>query len=184
MRQKIDGYAQQYLKEVANHFLPYFGEMTAAGDELVFAASPQPLARVRILAKKNKQLFGGIYSLRIIGELDLPRLKADRRPIRIFYEGWMIKGKAYFKQGSAEEPEIVKRLNGNAELIGTLSRLDLEFGAITAADGKYLVELTPISGSYMYMTIPPLRYPGAISQQEVTGLSLVMFQMSQILKAG
>jgi hypothetical protein len=184
MRQKIDGYAQQYVKEIAHYFLPYFGEMTVAGDELIFAAPPRPLERVRMLGKKNKQLFGGVYSLQIIGELDQPRLQADRHPIRIFYEGWMVKGKAYFKQGSSEEPEIVKRLNSHAELIRTLSRLDLEYGAITAADGKYLVELTPLSGSYMYMVIPPLRYPGAISQHEVTGLARVMCQMSQILKAG
>jgi hypothetical protein len=184
MRQKIDGYAQRYLKEVAHYFLPHFGEMNAVGDELIFDTPPRPLSCVRMLGKKNKQLFGGVYSLQIIGELEQPRLQADRRPIRIFYEGWMVKGKAYFKQGSAEEPEIVKRLNSNAELIRALSRLDLEFGAIIAADGKYLVELTPLSGSYMYMTIPPLRYPGAISQQEVTGLALVMRQMSQILKAG
>jgi hypothetical protein len=184
MRQKIDGYAQQYLKEIAHYFLPYFGEMTTAGDELVFPAPPQPLSRVRMLGKKNKQLFGGVYSLQIIGELDQPLLKADRNPIRISYEGWMIKGKAYFKRDSAADQEIVKRLNSHAELIRTLSRLDLEFGAISAADGGYRVELTPLSGSYMYMTIPPLRYPGAISQQEVNGLARVICQMSQILKAG
>ncbi|MGD8400586.1 MAG: DUF3156 family protein [Bacillota bacterium] len=183
MRQKIDGYAQQYLREIVQHFRPYFGEMTLSNEAAVFAAPPQPLSRVRIFNKQNKQLFGGIYSLQVVGEIDRPELTAVKAPIQIFYRGFIKKGQAYFRQKQDAFSEFVQRLNGHQELIATLTQLDLEFGVIRAVTGKYLVQLAPLGGSYLYMTFPPLRYPGVISKREISGLVQALRQLSLILQA-
>jgi hypothetical protein len=179
MRQKIDGYAQQYLREIAHHFQPYFGEMAMSNEAAVFSAPPQPLSRVRIFNKQNKQLFGGVYSLQVVGEIDRPDLTALKDPIRIFYRGLFKKGQAYFRQ---KQDTLAEYLNGHPELIATLTQLDLEFGAIRAVNGKYEVQLTPLGGSYLYMTFPPLRYSGTISKQEISGLVKTLRQLSQILQ--
>jgi hypothetical protein len=184
MRQRIDGYAQQYLREIAHHFQPYFGEITLSNEAAVFTAPPQPLSRVRIFNKRNKQLFGGIYSLQVVGEIDRPDLKAVEAPIQIAYRGFVKKGQAYFRQKQAVLTEFVHRLNGHQELIATLTRLDLEFGAIKVANGKYLVQLAPLSGSYLYTTFPPLRYPATITKQEISGLVKTLRQLSLILQSG
>ena len=170
MRTKADVQAGIYLKNISKKFVSYLGDMEALTDEMVFKSPPMALNNVKIRIKKNKFLFGGVFSLQIIGEHVQPELTEDVRTISIGYKGRMIKGDAYFKDGNAGQGRILARLNGNSELISTLNGLDLEKGEIRKVDEKLEICLTPLGGSYMYMTIPPMQYTGAFSQRDIEGI--------------
>ncbi|AGL02293.1 DUF3156 family protein [Desulfoscipio gibsoniae] len=184
MKQKIDGYARTSLGFIAKEFGAYLGKMEADPDGVVFTAPPGSLSQVRITNNKKKFLLGGLFALEIIGEIPLKGLVRDNCPIRLHYRGSLLKGKAYFQDRQGVHKAIVSRLNNDAELIRTLSQLDLEKGEIWVDDDKYTIKLSPLGGSYMYMMIPPLRYTGSLPKKEINRLYAALARASEILKTG
>ncbi len=128
MKQKIDGHAQTYLRHISKRFSAYLGEMEAAGDEIVFRSPPEPLQCVRIKNKKNKFLLGGMFSLQITGEYEMPSMEQETATIAIGYKGMMVRGPAYFTQKDGRENGMAGKLNNADGLIETLNGLDLEKG--------------------------------------------------------
>jgi hypothetical protein len=183
VKQKIDAYARANLEYLAARFTPYWGEMEACGEEVVFANPPPPLRRVKILCKKKKSLLGGLYSLQIIGEIDKEGLVRNKTPIRLYYRGLVSKGKAFFKHQEDINSDLIKHLNNDVNLINILSLLDLETGEIWLADDKYIIVMSPISGSFMYMVFPPLRYSGSLPEEEIRQLNTSLFRTSELLQS-
>ncbi len=183
MKQKIDAYARTNLEYLAAQFTPYWGEMEVCGEEVVFANPPPPLAKVKIICKKKKSLLGGLYSLQIMGEIEKEGLARNKTPIRLYYHGIVSKGKAYFKHQEDIDEELIEELNNDANLISILSLLDLETGEIWIEDDKYTIVLSPISGSFMYMIFPPLRYSGTLPKEEIGQLNTSLFRTSELLQS-
>lgn len=183
MKQKIDADARINLEYLAAKFAPCLGEMEVNGEEAVFTNPPPPLSKVEIRLKKKKSLLGGVYSLQIVGEIKKEGLAKDKVPIRLHYQGIVSKGKAYFKHKEDIHETLVASLNNDSDLIDILSRLDLETGEIWLEDDKYILVLSPISGAFMYMVFPPMRYSGAIPKEEIGQLNTSLLKTSKLLQS-
>ncbi len=183
MKQKIDNDAKTNLEFLAAQFAPYWGEMETHRDGVVFTDPPPPLSKVKINIKKKKSLLGGVYALQIIGEIEKEGLVKDRIPIRLHYQGMVSKGKAYFKHQQDMHDDLIKQLNNDSNLIDMLSCLDLETGEIWLEDEKYTIIMSPISGSFMYMVFPPMRYSGTLPKEEIGQLNTSLFRTSELLQS-
>lgn len=181
MKQKIDDYAGTTLGQLATGFVPYLGEMEVCAEEIMFAHPPMPLAAVRLTNRKKKSLMGGVFALQISGELESKGVVMDHTPIRLYYEGMIHKGKAYFKHREGNNEGIVSCLNNDAELVNALTMSDLELGEICAGKDRYTINLSPISGSCMYTVFPPMRYTGSLPKQEIGQLFTILHRTSELL---
>lgn len=182
-KQRIDGYARDYLRDLSTLFRPFLGDTASSGDGLRFTAPPCDLAGAMITNRPKKSLFGGVYSLDLIGEIGKKGNEKKSRTIRMGYEGRFVKGKAYFDAGKDSESPLVKQLNGDHQLISDLSELDLEKLEIQVQEDKYTVKMTPIGGSFLYMTFPPMKYPCSLLAGEVEKMCRALVRLSSLLSA-
>lgn len=170
------------IKENTKIFNLHFGEFQNNSDSVEFISPPKYLSKVVIKGKKRKFMLGGIYSTQITGELVNKIYSEEKSPIKLKYKGVMIKqGVSFYHSDIQITKNIVDRLNTDKKLLELLNMIDLEDLNIWIKDKKYIIEIIPMSGSYMYMVIPPMKYSNHLKKDEIDNISNSVIRISDIL---
>jgi hypothetical protein len=165
LKQKIDESAGTQLSNMAFMFPESWTEESRTLMGLRYRSSVSRLDEIEVEYKAKKQLLGGVYSLSFTGvKEDL--LFEDNELCVLQYRGRFIKGEAFFesKEGTGSLALI---LNGDIDLIRTLSSLDILSMEVSCRDRKLSITLSPMGGAYTYTVFPPMKHDAVLPQGDL-----------------
>jgi len=177
------------LQRSASHFASLLGQPRQAGNDLIFSTKDIPFTSFKVGYDVVNKFLGKIYVLVAEARFYTKNQPPTGMAIELRYSGFFRKNKALFevrspKHGSVQGFRLVDKLNSNQRLLNACLNLDLECLRLIfdKQQETWKIQARPYGGSFVYIMLPPMRYPVNLPENHARLIVSAMKDMVHVIE--